>query len=171
MEKYIVLSMLLISCGDKGESDPPPLNNNGPSSDPESCGGTPPVIESLSCINSGIQTHPDHGTVPTFTINVIASDEDADLTYYEMFLDIDPTLDGEKGADVIEMGAVSNSLSNNQCDVDETSIELTLYMKGGPPAFETTYEWYVQITDASGEISEEVGIECTTPDANGEGLP
>ena len=128
MKRYIVLSLFVMACGDKEDNNPPPLNNNGPS-DEDSCGGTSPVIQSVTCENSGIQTHPDYGELATFSLYVNATDEDADLTYYELFVDIDTVLDGEKATDAVELNSVQGSLSDNACDVNETNVGLTIYMR------------------------------------------
>jgi hypothetical protein len=171
MKHYIAFAVLLMSCGDKEGSAPPPLSNGEPS-DEETCGGTSPVIQSVTCENSGLQDHPDYGEdIPTFSLYVNATDEDNDLTYYELFIDIDSELNGEKDSDAIELSSVQGALSDGTCDVNETNVGVTIYLRSGPPSFDTTYEWHVQISDALGDISDTTTVVCTTPNADGEGTP
>jgi len=170
MEKYIVL-IALMACGDKEENEPPPLNNTNVN-DEETCGGTSPVIQTVTCENSGLQDHPDYGDdIPTFSLYVNATDDDADLTYYELFVDIDSELDGEKSSDAIALSTVQGALSDDTCDVNQANVGVTIYLRSGPPSFETTYEWYVQVSDALGEISEPFMVVCTTPNSAGVGDP
>jgi hypothetical protein len=168
MGKYIAILMCMAGCGDKSDNEPPPLNSGGNNN---SCGGASPVIQTVTCENSGIVDHPDYGPLPTFTLYVNATDEDGDLTHYELFVDIDTQLNGTKDSDAQTLDPSQNSLSDKMCDVNEADVGLTIYLRTGPPEFETTYEWYVQITDALGLISEPFGVECTTPNSAGEGTP
>ena len=167
MKNYVVLFSVLLACGDKDEETAPSLNNGG--SNTNSCGGTAPVIQSVTCENSGIQEHRDYGELPTFSLYVSATDENADLTYYELFVDIDSELDGEKATDAIPLNPVQGSLSDDICDVSEANVGLTMYLRSGPPEFSTTYEWYVQVSDALGIISEPHMVQCTTPNEDGTG--
>ena len=50
-------------------------------------------------------------------------------------------------------------------------IGTKIFLQGGAPALETSYEWYVSVFDASGQRSETEMIVCTTPNAEGEGDP
>ena len=168
MKNYVVILSVLLACGDKEEQTAPALNNGG-SSNTDSCGGTSPVVQSVTCENSGIQEHPDYGELPTFSLYVSAIDEDADLTYYELFVDIDSELDGEKATDAIPLDPVQGVLSDDTCDVSSANVGLTIYMRSGPPEFSTTYEWYIQVADALGSISEPYMVQCTTPDEDGIG--
>ena len=86
MQKIMLLTMMaLLACGEKEEDSTPPDLVNGDSTE-TGCGGTAPVVESISCENSGVQNHPDYGDLPTFTIKSTVSDEDGDLTYYRCLM-------------------------------------------------------------------------------------
>ena len=169
MYKFTWLAMLLVACGDKEEDAPPDLVNTENGGD--SCGGASPGIQSVPCENSGVQNHQDYGNVPTFTIWVNATDEDADLTNYQLYVDIDAELDGTESEDDIELTPVSGNLSNNNCSIDEANVGLTIFMQGGPPNFDTTYEWYVRVSDTLGAISSPEMVVCRTPDSDGAGDP
>ena len=170
MKNYVVIFSLLLACGDKEEEEEARDLTNSGSNTSNSCGGTSPVIQSVTCENSGIQEHPDYGELPTFSLYISATDEDADLTYYELFVDIDSELDEEKATDAIPLDPVQGSLSDDTCDVSAANVGLTIYMRSGPPEFSTTYEWYVQVSDALGSTSEPYMVQCTTPNEDGTGV-
>jgi hypothetical protein len=137
----------------------------------ETCGGTAPVIEELSCENTGLQFYPDAGVdLPTFTIRASITDEDADLTSYSMLIEFDTEQDNALAEDAQEL-TVTGSLGSNACSVSQGDIGASIYLQGGPPDFSTTYEWYVTIFDASGDRSQAEMIVCTTPDEEGLGEP
>jgi hypothetical protein len=164
-----------VDCDDWDCLDKPACteSDTGPDSDTDNnnCGGTAPVIQTVNCENSGIVDHPDYGPLPTFTLYVNATDEDGDLTFYQLLVDIDPQLNGVKDSDAVELSPVSGSLSDQTCDVSEANVGYTIYLQGGPPDFNIPYEWYVQISDAMGLISDSSMVVCTTPDSDGTGTP
>ena len=137
----------------------------------ESCGGAEPVISELSCENTGLQFYPDaNADLPTFTVRAQVTDEDADLTSYTMIIKFDNVLDNALDENAEEL-TISGSMSSTACSVDEGNIGASIYLQGGPPDYDTTYEWYVSVLDAAGERSETDMIVCTTPDAEGNGAP
>lgn len=163
----IFLLMGLIACGEKEEA--PDLLNSGTES--TSCGDTAPEIQAVVCENSGIKNHPDYGEIPTFTLRTTVYDADGNLTYYQLFVDFDAVLDGVEDELDTQMNPVDGAIDGDSCDVTDASIGMTIYLNGNKPTFDTTYEWYVRVTDASGNISEPYMVECTTPDENGDGEP
>jgi hypothetical protein len=168
MRFWFVIAFL-IGCGDGNkESDIPPLS----STDPEgSCGGTAPIIDALTCINSGTNYNEDEGLdLPTFTISLHATDEDKDLTGYTMQIKFDQIPDGELESDALEL-SVAGALQGELCGVPEADIGARISLHGGPPELSTTYEWHVTLFDAAGVRSEDAIIVCTTPDEDGNGDP
>ena len=162
-----ILFLFLIACGEDKEQDAPDLVIT----ESETCGGTAPVIDELTCENTGMQFYPDAGVdLPTFTIRANISDEDADLTSYTMLIEFDTELDNALGADSQEL-TVTGSLGSNPCSISSADIGASVYLQGGPPNFSTTYEWYVSVFDATGDRSQAEMIVCTTPDENGNGEP
>jgi hypothetical protein len=159
----------LIACGEKEETTPPDLVNGTASDD--TCGGTAPVIESVTCENTGIQTHPDYGSLPTFSIQANVSDVDGDLTYYQMFVDIDGTLDGDEDENATELNPVEGAISNEACGVTSANVSIQIFLNGSTPDYDTVYEWYVRVADGLGKLSEPMMVECRTPDENGDGEP
>ncbi len=160
-----------VDCDDWDCLEKPACTDSDTGSDTDTCGGTVPVIQEVTCENSGIVDHPDYGPLPTFTLYVNATDEDADLTHYEVFVEFDNQLNGVKDSDAVELSPVSGSLGDNTCDVSEVNVGSMIYLQGGAPEFNTTYEWYVQISDAMGLISDSSMVVCTTPDSDGNGEP
>lgn len=170
--KAILLIGLLTACAEKEDGAAPDLVNS--TEDSTSCSGTPPVIESVECVNSGVVDHPDYGLLPTFTIQSVVTDEDRDLNYYQMYIDFDDTLDGVDN-DLYELDPVSGAISGDECDVPVeggvANIGVTIYLQGEFPESETTYEWFISVADSLGETSEPFMVICTTPDTNGDGAP
>ena len=78
--RFISISMLLFACGnDQKENDVPPLSSSG--DDDATCGGAAPIIDDLTCINSGLNYSEDEGIdLPTITIMSHVTDADEDLT-------------------------------------------------------------------------------------------
>lgn len=166
---FAILLLGLWACEEKETGTAPDLVNTTTNTD--SCGGTSPVIVSLECQNTGVQDHPDYGPLPTFSIRANVTDEDGDITYYQMFVDYDANLDQDKDDNAESLRPAEGSLSNEQCGIDEANIGVTIYLNGSTPDYDTTYEWFVQISDALGKISEPMMIQCTTPNSEGEGEP
>ena len=131
----------------------------------------PPIVESISCENSGVQTHPDYGDLPTFTIKSTVSDEDGDLTYYQLFVDIDGTLDGVEDENDTELNPVEGAVNDEECGVFDANLSVTIFLNGTMPEYDTVYEWYVRVADGLGKMSEPLMVECRTPDENGAGDP
>ena len=168
MNKTLIfcLSLLLACAGeDKEEDSPPPLGEHE-SEDGETCGGTPPVIESVTCSNGGIQDHPDEGPTPTLIINTHVIDEDEDLNVYRQLLQFDDVLDSSLSSDAhsLESQGVTD---DDECGAGDVDLGLTLFLLGGPPEYGKTYEFYVTVTDASNISSEAYRIECAIPNADG----
>ena len=163
----LILFIFCFSCSEEGEKEPPPLEIT----ESETCAGNPPVIDEISCENTGLQYYPDEGRdLPTFTIRAQVSDEDADFTTYTMKISFDQTIDNalEEGAEDL---TVTGSLSGEDCSVSQADIGATIFLQGGAPAYSTTYEWYVSVFDSAGDRSDAAMIVCTTPDEDGNGSP
>ncbi len=171
MRFWMMLSVCtLLACGDKEEENTAPDLVNGDNTE-TGCGGTAPVIESLSCENSGMQNHPDYGELPTFTIKATVTDDDGDLTYYQLFVDIDGTLDGVEADDDVELNPVEGAVNDEECGVYDANLSVTMFLNGSMPDYDTAYEWYVRVADGLGKMSEPMMIECRTPNEEGVGEP
>lgn len=168
--RYLFISLVLMACGDgQKENDVPPLSGSG--DDDATCGGAAPVIDELTCINSGLNYSEDEGRdLPTITIMSHVTDADEDLTGYSILVKFDDGVDGVLSDDAEEV-SVSGALQGDLCAVPEADIGVRLYLRGGPPLPSTTYEWHITPFDAAGERGETEIIVCTTPDENGEGDP
>ena len=126
-----------------------------------------PVVADMFCENTGLQTYPITGEeVPTLTISADVSDEDGDLTSYTAQVFFDETLDGVVGTDAGALEAADGSYHADVCTVPSLILNMVVYLRGGEPLYDTTYEWGLQITDAGGNVSEIGVVECTTPSEN-----
>ena len=171
MRMFMLLSALtVLACGEKEEENTAPDLVNGDGTE-TGCGGTAPVIQSLVCENGGIKTHPDYGDLPTFTIKASVSDDDGDLTYYQMFVDIDGTLNGVEDDNSTPLSPAEGALSDEACGITDANLGITMYLNGSMPDYDTRYEWYVQVADSLGKTSEAMMIECSTPNEEGIGDP
>ncbi len=171
MRNWMMLAtVMMIACGEKEEENTAPDLVNGDNSE-TGCGGTAPVINSVICENTGIKNHPDYGDLPTFTIKASVSDEDGDLTYYQLFVDIDGTLDGVEDDNDIELTPAEGAVNDEECGVFDANLSISMYLNGSMPDYDTVYEWYVRVADGLGKMSDPMMVECRTPDENGEGEP
>lgn len=168
MNKTFLISFsLLMACqSDKTEEDSPPQLGDHESGDTATCGGEAPVIQSVTCINGGIQDHPDEGPTPTLIFNTHVIDEDEDLNVYRQTLQFDDVLDSSLSpdAEILESQGVTD---DDECGAGDVDLGLTLYLLGGPPEFGKTYEFYVMVTDAANISSDAFRVECTVPNADG----
>ena len=55
------------------------------------------------------------------------------------------------------------------CETTTADVGTKIYIQGGEPDLATTYEWHVSVFDSAGMRSDTAIIECTTPNAEGEG--
>ena len=164
----MITVFLMLGCISEKPSEPPPLTNS-PATD-DSCGGQAPIVDSLTCSNTGIQYSPDNGDLPTFSLQIHATDDDGDLDSYTAQIYFDTELDGQIGTDA-ETLITTGTVSQEPCTIDEATINLTIFLQGGAPNYETEYEWHVELIDSLGEVSEPYGTVCTTPNSDGEGEP
>ncbi|MEC7987153.1 MAG: hypothetical protein VX278_18435 [Myxococcota bacterium] len=163
----LILFIFCFSCAEGEEKEPPPLNIT----ESETCSGNPPVIEALTCENTGLQYYPDAGVdLPTFSLRAQVSDEDADFTTYTMKIEFDRSIDNALDESAEDL-TVTGSLSSSDCSISAADIGATIFFQGGSPAYSTTYEWYVSVFDSAGDRSDPAMIVCTTPDEEGNGSP
>ena len=172
--KAILFMGLLVGCGDKEETEAPDLVNTA--DDDSACGGAAPVIQAVTCENSGIIEHPDYGELPTFSLTANVTDEDGDLTYYQLLVDFDENLDGVEDEEDEQLNPVEGAVSNGvECETPEENgsvdIGVTIYLQGAQPKKDTRYEWFIRVADARGKTSDPFMVTCTTPDTDGNGDP
>ena len=166
-EKMILFTILFFGCGDDKESEIPEITTDGTAT---TCSGTAPVIQEIICENTGLVVENDsQENLPTFTLNVATTDDDGDLTSYTMLIEFDAQIDDVLSEDAVDLD-VSGTISEDSCNVSEADIGTRIFIKGGQPALETTYEWYVTVFDAAGMRSETEMVVCTTPNAQGESV-
>ena len=180
MTRYIRLLgvMLLVACVVEKEEklgmDVPSQGNantgQGDGEEDDGCMGAEPVISEVLCSNSGIQTHPDYGTLPTLTITANFTDEDQDMNYYTFELLYDEELDGQVAAEAASL-ETNGTAGSDECSVGQGEAGVTIYLQGGDPAFDTEYEWYVILTDINGYSSNTAMAVCRTPNSDGTGDP
>ena len=162
---------LVSACADRGSKDTggEVIAAGGGDDGTESCDGTPPVVESIDCENTGIQDHFETGE-PTVTmaLAVELSDDDGDLHGYRVQIFLDDELDGAVDPVDSPFGPVNKTLNVEECAGFEASVDLNLYLTGFNPEYDTTYEWGVVVTDSAGLESEMLVVQCTTPTETGE---
>jgi hypothetical protein len=147
-------------CGNKGDSGAAPLYEYIGECDSDAA----PVVADMFCESTGIQTYPVTGEdVPTLTISADVSDEDGDLTSYTAQVFFDETLDGVMDTSAGELSSADGSYHADVCTVPSLILNMVVYLRGGEPLYDTTYEWGLQVTDAGGNASEIGVVECTTP--------
>ena len=170
--KFLPLTICLACATDsEKESEAPELEDYEDPAD-DICAGNAPVIVELGCENTGLQDNADAGqALPTMTFSVNATDEDGDLNAYNLLIEFDDVLDGSL-ADDAEQLTVSGSVSNSdECSVENVTISTRVFLQGGPPEYDTEFEFYFSLFDAAGERSAAEMIVCRTPDENGDGDP
>ena len=134
---------------------------------PEECGGTPPVVEQVTCSYPGIEFSPSEQLdLPVLNLLIQTSDMDGDLGQYILEILVDPTIDGVLSPEARDY-MVSGETSVRECDTVGTDIELDFYIKGGFPNYATEYEWYFTVEDLSGLKSDQYMTLCHTPDQEG----
>lgn len=170
--KFLALAVCFACATDEAkENDAPDLEEHDDPAD-DICAGTAPVITELACENTGLQDNADAGqALPTLTFTVNGTDEDGDLNAYNLLIEFDDVLDGSL-ADDAEQLTVSGSVSNaDECTVENVNISTRVFLQGGPPEYDTEFEFYFSLFDAAGERSAAEMIVCRTPDENGDGDP
>ncbi len=167
--RHLLLASLLVACSAKEPVDTGAAPSLGEYGDTGStCSGTAPVITSLSCENTGLQPHFEtkEPTV-TMTIEVQISDDDGDLQSYQLDMWFDDDIDGSVDTSGVQFDPQVGTLDAPECGAENAQISSTLYLTGGTPSYNTSYEWAVQVTDAAG-IPSEVEIKtCVTPMSDG----
>ena len=163
------LPFCLTACGKEEveeEEDPPPINTGDDTA--STCGGTPPVVLSVSCENTGVKDHYETG-VPTVTMGlwIEVNDEDGDLSAYSGYIYLDQVIDGAVSEESSPFTPVSGSAGPDECAEFDANLALNLGITGGNPAFNVEYEWGLKVVDAGGVGSELVVFTCITPKADG----
>lgn len=173
MKQTILFMGLLVGCGEKTtEEEAPDLVNT---TDDSGCGGTPPVITSVTCTNTGMDSHSDYGELPTFRLQANVTDEDGDLNYYQLLIDFDDNIDGIEDDEDEQLNPIDGAVNGDECETPteggSVDIGVTLWMQGSQPKKDTRYEWFIRVVDAIGKTSEPFMVTCTTPDVDGNGDP
>lgn len=162
--------LALAACGDKEDEDTGGalIDAGGDGDEVGVCEGTIPVVNSLSCVNTGIQPHFETGEdTVTMALLVDISDEDGDLHQYRMEIYLDEEIDGVVSSSDSPFGPVNQTLNVDECAGFEADVELTLYLTGLNPAYDTEYDWGIILTDAAGYESDMFVAGCITPAQDG----
>ena len=137
----------------------------------DDCGGTTPTILSVTCSYPGIQySINDDADLPSMNITVHTSDPDGDLTQYNLSLWVDTEIDGTASEEA-RFFSFDGETSIGVCDTDASYLGIDIYLKGGFPEFDTSYEWTFIVEDAAGLTSAPYTAMCTTPNENGDSPP
>jgi len=163
---------MAIACDGKTVIDTGPPNLN-PTDDESDCPeGNPPEIISLTCTNSGIRTIQETGEeAPTLTVTGELIDKDGALDKFIAELYVDAEFDGviSESAELLRTTYRANV---GDCRATSDTVNYVIFFRGFGPAYKsTTYEWGLTLEDATGEVAENVVIECTTPNEDGTGDP
>lgn len=167
----LTLPLLAVACGDKEEEETgtAPGLDTDTEDETEECSGTAPVVEAVTCENSGIQPHFETGEdTVTMTIMAETSDADGDLDYYTFELFFDDEIDGTVDTSTSVFSPSSGSVDVDACEAGLVNLGTVLYLAGGDPDYDTLYEWGVIVTDGGGIASEVMVVECYTPTSDGE---
>ena len=169
----LALSALFVSplgCSgkDDGDSGGPVISAGGDGDDVGVCEGTIPVVNALSCVNTGILPHYETGEdTVTMKLVIDMSDADGDLHQYRMEIFLDDEVDGVVSSSDSPFGPVNQTLNVEECAGFEAGVELTLYLTGLNPAYDTEYDWGIILTDAAGYESDMFVTSCITPAEDG----
>ena len=166
----IALTTGLLGCAgkDDGDSGGALISAGGDGDDIGVCEGANPVVDGLSCVNSGILPHYETGEdTVTMKLVVDISDEDGDLHQYRMEIFLDDEVDGAVTSSDSPFGPVNQTLNVEECAGYEADVELTLYLTGLNPAYDTEYDWGIVLTDAAGYESDMFVASCFTPAEDG----
>ena len=161
MPFFSVLFSVFIGCSaGKDSADTAPLTCEG---------SWAPSIVDIYCENSGLMIYPETGeNTPTMTVWADVEDEDADLMAYTAELFFDDVIDGTVST-TNSLGLVEGYVNDDYCDVPSIILGTTVFLRGGQPLYETSYEWGLVVTDANGNTSDMAMVTCKTPDASGQG--
>ena len=153
-----------------GDSSEPPdlLTDSGSGQTSEDCQGSPPVVDDVWCVNTGIKPHYETGE-DTATIRIwsAVSDVDGDLVQYSVQLFYDDVIDSTVDTSVTQFNPVHGSVDYPPCQATTAELGLTLYLTGSDPEYDTLYEWGVVVTDAYGLESDPLVDSCWTPASDG----
>jgi hypothetical protein len=149
-------------------ADPPSLQTDSGAPDDGPCEGTPPVVEDVWCLNTGIKPHYETGEdTATMQLWAAASDVDGDLTSYVVQIFYDDEVDESVDTSVIQFNPVYGSVEYDNCTATDAELGLTLYLTGEDPDYDTPYDWGIIVTDAYGLDSEVYVSTCWTPTSDG----
>jgi hypothetical protein len=178
MKGVLVLSgfaLLAVACDEKDEDTGGELieaDDGDDGDDGEDCEGTPPTVVSVTCTNRGMLPDPETSVeMPAMNMNIHLDDEDGDLDQYRLELYLDDTIDGTVDTSDSPFGPLVGALEAEECAGFGAEINLTLYLQGGTPAYDTWYEWGLVVTDANGYVSDTFIVECGTPKEDGSDGP
>lgn len=160
----------LVACGDKEDEDTGGeiIDAGGDGDDIGVCEGTVPVVSNLTCVNTGIQPHFETGEdTVTMALLMDISDDDGDLHQYRMEIFLDEEIDGAVTSSDSPFSPLTQTLNVEECAGYEADIELTLFLEGLLPAYDTEYDFGIIVTDANGYESDMHVASCITPAEDG----
>ncbi len=183
MSRWMLLTCLLalptmVACGDKDEDEDEDDDEDGGSDDTGSssddtgdtgtntCGGTAPVLENVTCRNAGKQ---DNGGTEMAVLQFSAdvTDADADLNGWTITVSYDTEPDGTISAST-ELGSTSGG-TGLDCQIPATEASAGWFVDGASLPYEVTWDFGVTVTDINGDVSDMSVITCQTPNSSGLG--
>ena len=171
--RWIVGASLVAGCtrptAGEDTSPPPDLESDSGEASDTDCEGTPPVVDDLWCVNSGLKPHYETGEdTVTMQVWTAVSDSDGDLTRYTLQIFYDDVIDASVDTSTTQFNPVSGSADRPDCQATSAELGLTLYLTGSDPDYDTLYDWGVLVTDAYGLDSELFVSTCWTPTEDGD---
>lgn len=166
---YLLLLGAVACGGDKDSSGTEEVEYiDGGGTTTEECGGTAPVITSVTCENGGLAEYEQGQELPTLLFRTDVTDADADLENMTVSLYFDDTIDGSVSTAESVYGDTIIPIDTTTCVNDAAGFVLTVFVNGVSPVFNTAYEWSVVVRDANDVAAEPFIVECITPYENGD---
>ncbi len=154
----------LLACADGGQDsdEPPDITDGLPV---ETCGGTPPVAETLNIGNGGLRNF-EGEEAPTVELELWLTDEDGDIhqgtmeIWYDQSLDDSVDTSSDPDADRIYSGI------GDACLVAQATLNLAIRV-GTAFDYNTPYEFAALFVDADGDASNVLVASGVTPKEDG----
>jgi len=140
----------------------------GGDTDDLECGGTPPVVTSVQCEAAGLLEYEPGSSLPTLLFSIEVTDEDRDLENMSVELYFDDEVNGTVSTTESPYTPSIVTIDSTECVTPASGVNLTVFVSGVDPRFNTLYEWSIVVRDANDTAAEPFIIECITPFENGD---
>jgi hypothetical protein len=159
-----LLSAAAMACNGKdGDAD-----DSAPPVDivPISCHKTDPVIDQVSVANTGLQKR-NKVEVPTWTVSLHVTDEDGELSDYDIFVSFDDKLDGKVEPNSFNTFVKNVENAGDSCTVTEQTVDYVLAVNEEYLLYDTHYELGVVVVDNGDGESNMAVTDGFTPKKDG----